>query len=104
MTYRKNAKSFTAEIDIAIKDQFKQQLKARGQTQNDAATAALKIWLSLPHEIQAIIISLETANVYEFLKEKILDVELIKELDLSGRKKQVYAALKSPKDGVFRKK
>jgi hypothetical protein len=104
MVYRKNAKSFTAEIDSATKDAFKRQLKARGQTQNDAVNAAIKVWLSLPHEIQVSVISLETTNAYDCLKDKILDVELIKELDLTGAKNDLYVFLKTSKAGVSRKK
>ncbi len=61
MTYRKNAKSFHAEVDTSVNDAFKHQYRKRGQVKNDAATAAIKLWIDLPIEMQAQLLDQEAA-------------------------------------------
>ena len=57
MAHRKNAKSFSAEVDLSVEKAFGRQWRQRKQMKNDATTAALRLWIKLPTEIQAIVIS-----------------------------------------------
>lgn len=56
MVRRTNTKNFYADVDISVRESFAQQWKERGLSNNTATTAALKLWISLPREVQGIIL------------------------------------------------
>ena len=57
MAYRKDSKNFYAEVETSVRKAFQKQWKQRKQSNNDATTAALRLWVSLPREIQVLLIS-----------------------------------------------
>jgi len=59
MAYNKNEKTLAADVKIPLLDAFEKQWKSRGQVQKRAVTAALHLWISLPEELQARLISQE---------------------------------------------
>jgi len=78
MAYRKNAKNLQAEVDSDVKSDLKRQVGSRKQVQNDAVTGALRVWLSLPIEIQAKVLSSPPKDMYEYLTKALLDAETLK--------------------------
>lgn len=103
MAYRKNAKTVSFEIESGISRKFSAQRKVRGQVQSDAATAALRVWICLPEELQAVLISNPPKDVYRFICEKILDAETAKffaALDPESRKRAFEAAIKN-EESIF---
>lgn len=65
MAYRKGTKNFYAEVESSVRTAFQKQWKKRKQSNNDATTAALKLWLSLPTEVQAMLISCPEIDVQD---------------------------------------
>jgi hypothetical protein len=63
MKRRKGTKNFYADVDITIRKSFAKQWKDRDMSNNSATTAALKLWLSLPREVQAIILHYPDSDV-----------------------------------------
>ena len=60
MAYKKDKKTLpTDRCRISITDAFEKQWKARGQIQKLAVAAALRLWISLPEDLQATLISQE---------------------------------------------
>jgi len=59
MAYKKDEKTLAADIKISLLNEFERQWKARGQIQKRAVAAALRLWLSLPEDLQARLISQE---------------------------------------------
>ncbi|MBN1126951.1 MAG: hypothetical protein JXA82_18260 [Sedimentisphaerales bacterium] len=53
MATSKNEKSLIAQVDLGLADKFQAQLAERGQKQKLAMSAAIKLWIELPVEIQA---------------------------------------------------
>ena len=77
MAHRKNSKDFYAEVESVVANALKGQCKKRGQIKQDAVTAAIRVWLALPRDIQAELIDEPPVNVYEFLVERLLDAATI---------------------------
>lgn len=74
MAYKKGAKNFYAEVDSDIRIAFQKQWKARNQGNNEATTAALKLWVSLPKEVQALLIhcsDFDTNMISDFLAHRL---------------------------------
>lgn len=95
MAHRENSKDFYAEVDTAVNNAIKQQCKKRGQIKNDATTAALRVWLALPRDIQAELMEEPPANVYDFLVGRLLDaatVAFLRSLSPEGRQRVVRVA------------
>jgi hypothetical protein len=63
MAYKKDTKEFYAEVNLPVRRAFQRQWKERKQSNNEATTAALRLWLSLPKEVQAILISCPEIDV-----------------------------------------
>jgi len=57
MAYKKNATSFYAEVEKTVNKTFAKQWRKRDLEKNQATTAALRLWVQLPREIQAMLIS-----------------------------------------------
>ncbi len=93
MAYRKGAKNLQAEVDAKVKDAFSKQCKQRGQVQHDAVTGALRVWLALPHAVQSELISRPPRNVYEFLIDRLVNVQISKRLDELGPLKLEFLRL-----------
>lgn len=53
MAYNKDEKTLAADIKISVLEEFEKQWKARGQLQKRAVEAALRLWVSLPWDLQA---------------------------------------------------
>ncbi len=53
MAYKKDEKTLAADIKISVLNKFEKQWKARGQVQKRAVEAALRLWTSLPEDLQA---------------------------------------------------
>jgi len=80
MPYKKGTKNFYAEVDSAINDAFKKQWK-KGQVKNDATTAALRIWISIPNSWQAAIMDEPPRDILKFLANKLLETNILTLLD-----------------------
>jgi len=81
MPYKQDEKTLSADIKISIADAFEKQWKARGQVQKRAVAAALRLWVSLPEDLQAKLISQELGeNDFASLVRQIVDerIELIR--------------------------
>jgi hypothetical protein len=57
MAYKKSATSFYAEVQKSVNRAFAKQWRKRDQEKNQATTAALRLWVKLPKEIQGMLIS-----------------------------------------------
>jgi hypothetical protein len=53
MAYKKDERTLAADIKISVLNKFEKQWKARGQVQKRAVEAALRLWTSLPEDLQA---------------------------------------------------
>jgi len=74
MAYKKNEKTLAADIKISLVNDFNKQWKARGQIQKRAVEAALRLWISLPEDLQARLISQELGkNDFLGLVRQIVD-------------------------------
>lgn len=77
MAYKEDEKTLSADINISLADTFEKQWKARGQIQKRAVAAALRLWISLPEDLQARLISQELGEsdflslVREIVDERI---------------------------------
>ncbi len=74
MAYKKNEKTLAADVKISLLDAFEKQWKSRGQIQKRAVAAALHLWISLPEDLQARLISQELGeNNFLSLVRQIVD-------------------------------
>ena len=74
MAYKQDEKTLAADIKTSLVDAFEKQWKARGQVQKRAVAAALRLWISLPEDIQAKLISEELGeNNFISLVRQIVD-------------------------------
>lgn len=80
MAYKKNAKNFYAEVDLKTNDAFVQQCKERGQLKNDTISAAMRIWLSLPKEIQCRFMNPSIEPTYQNLLDSVEEHKIMEEL------------------------
>ena len=80
MAYKKNTKNFYAEVDPKTNDAFVQQCKERGQLKNDTISAAMKVWLGLPKEIQCRFMDPNTEPTYENLLDSVEEHKMMEEL------------------------
>jgi len=81
MAYKKDEKTLSADVKISLVDAFEKQWKARGQIQKRAVAAALRLWISLPEDLQARLISQELGeNDFLSLVRQIVDerIQLIR--------------------------
>jgi len=80
MVYKKGAKNFYAEVDSKINNAFVQQCKKRGQLKNDTINAAMKVWLSLPQEIQSKFMQPNIQPSFQNLLDNIEEHQIMEEL------------------------
>jgi len=74
MAYKKDEKTLAADVKISLLDAFGKQWKGRGQIQKRAVAAALRLWISLPEDLQAKLISQELGkNDFLSLVRQIVD-------------------------------
>jgi len=74
MAYKQDEKTLAADIKTSLVDAFEKQWKARGQVQKRAVAAALRLWISLPEDLQARLISQELGeNDFISLVRQIVD-------------------------------
>ena len=74
MAYKQDEKTLAADVKISLVDVFEKQWKARGQVQKRAVAAALRLWVSLPEDLQAKLISQELGeNDFISLIRQIVD-------------------------------
>jgi hypothetical protein len=59
MAYKKGEKTLAADVKASLLNSFEKQWKARGQVQKRAVAAALRLWISLPEDLQARLMSQE---------------------------------------------
>lgn len=81
MAYKKDEKTLSADVKISLVDAFEKQWKARGQIQKRAVEAALQLWISLPEDLQAKLISQELGeNDFLSIVRQIVDerIELMR--------------------------
>jgi len=94
MAYKKGSENFYAEVESGVRIAFKKQWKSRNQGNNDAATAALRLWISLPGEIQALLIGcpdIDTSGIAELLRKRLREA-------LSNNLIQKELSEQTPKD------
>ena len=83
MAYKKDEKTLAADVKISLLNEFEKQWKARGQIQKRAVATALRLWISLPEDLQAKLISEELGeNDFLGLVRQIVD----ERIQLSRRK------------------
>jgi hypothetical protein len=98
MAYKKNERTLAADIKTSLLSSFEKQWKTRGQVQKRAVAAALRLWISLPEDLQARLISQELGQndflslVRQTIKEYIQIYQ--QELPESARKKPAKKAEK----------
>ena len=71
---RADQKNFGVNINEELADRFSEQIDERGQKKFRAIEGAIKLWLNLPSEVQAQLISnseLELESVYEGLGNRL---------------------------------
>jgi hypothetical protein len=74
MAYKQDEKTLAADVKTSLVDAFEKQWKARGQVQKRAVAAALRLWVSLPEDLQAKLISEELGeNDFISLVRQIVD-------------------------------
>ena len=73
MAYKKNRISFHAEVESKVRLSFQKQWKNRNQGNNEATTAALKLWVSLPRELQGLLLhcDFDTDAISHFLSRRL---------------------------------
>jgi hypothetical protein len=63
-----------ADIKVSLLNSFEKQWRSRGQVQKRAIAAALRLWISLPEDLQAKLISQELRqNDFLSLVRQIVD-------------------------------
>jgi len=91
MAYKKDEKTLAADIKISLLAEFEKQWKGRGQIQKRAVAAALRLWISLPEDLQAKLISQELGeDDFLSLVRQIVDerIQLLRQvLPKNARKK-----------------
>lgn len=96
MAYKKNEKTLAADVKISLFDAFEKQWKSRGQVQKRAVAAALHLWISLPKDLQARLISQELGeNDFLSLVRQIVDEHI--QLNCLALSKKIHK--KSAKKG-----
>lgn len=107
MAYKKNERTLAADIKTSLLSSFEKQWKTRGQVQKRAVAAALRLWISLPEDLQAKLISRELGQndflgiVRETIKEYIKIYQ--QELPKSIRRKPAKKTEKKTKAGLSRR-
>jgi len=102
MAYKKNERTLAADIKTSLLSSFEKQWKTRGQVQKRAVAAALRLWISLPEDSQARLISQELGQndflslVRQTIKEYLQIYQ--QELPESTRKKPAKKAKKKTKN------
>jgi len=78
----KTEKPLNAVIDLKVYEEFDRQRKLRSQVKKVATTAAIRLWIALPSEIQARLLdkSLSDDAFIEFL-DHILDQRIMSGYD-----------------------
>jgi len=72
--HTKNEKTLSADVKISLANAFEKQWKARWQVQKRAVEAALRLWISLPEDLQARLISKQLGeNDFLSLVRQIVD-------------------------------
>ena len=100
MAYKKNEKTLSADVSISIADAFEKQWKSRGQVQKRAVEAALRLWLSLPQDLQASLISQELGeNDFLRLVRQIVDERIRLSQRSSGKNIRRKPAKKTRQKG-----
>jgi hypothetical protein len=71
MAYKKDEITLAADVPIALFDEFNEQRTKRNQVKKGAVASAIKLWISLPEEIQARLLnqSLTETAFIELLNE-----------------------------------
>ncbi len=77
-TERLEEKSLNAAIDSDLFKAFEQQRRERSQTKKKVVEWAIRVWTSLPPEIQASLMVESPESLYQLLVEKLLDAEVLK--------------------------
>lgn len=89
MAYKKDEKTLAADVEISLLDAFEKQWKSRGQIQKRAVAAALHLWISLPEDLQARLISQELGeNNFLSLVRQIVDERI--ELSWPALSKKIH--------------
>ena len=74
MAYKDTKETMSVDIDKDVYDAFQVQWKARRHYKNDAAEAAIRLWIDLPLEVQAHLIAKDLdANSLIALVREIVD-------------------------------
>lgn len=101
MAYKKNERTLAADIKTSLLRSFEKQWKTRGQVQKRAVAAALRLWISLPEDLQARLISqeLDQNDFLSLVRQTIKKYNQLyqQELPESTRKKPAKKAKKKTK-------
>lgn len=99
-------KSFTVDVDSQVSEGFSNQVDKCGYTKYRAVETALRIWTSLPPEIQVSLMVESPEGLYQLLVERLLDVEVLKILSKMKPQERLHIlhSVRSTKPKVSRKK
>ncbi len=79
MAYKKNEKTIAADVPGEVFEAFEEQRQQRGQVKKQALSSAIRLWVSLPEDIQARLLNKalkETAFIeliHEIVDQRIAD-------------------------------
>ena len=71
---RSDQKNFGVNINCKIADSFTEQVEQRGQKKFRAIEGSIRLWLSLPSEVQALLIAnpdIDIDGIYASLSERL---------------------------------
>jgi hypothetical protein len=106
MAYKKNERTLAADIKTSLLSNFEKQWKTRGQVQKRAVAAALRLWISLPEDLQAKLISRELGqnDFLSIVRQTIREyIKIYKqELSESTHRKPTKKTGKKPKANLSR--
>lgn len=88
MAYKDIEQTLTADIPTKLFEEFNAQRKTRGQVKKEAIRAMVKLWIQLPEEFQAKLLSQSiSADSFTDLVRQIVDEQIKKAIASPNRKK-----------------
>lgn len=74
-------KNVSAYVDPKVATAFTELADGKGYVKRKAIEGALKVFLSLPSEVQVAVMESRNSSVYKILIQKLRDIELTKNLE-----------------------
>lgn len=74
-------KNISAYVNPKVAEEFSEQSEERGYVKRKAIEGALKVFLSLPSEVQVAVMESRNSGVYKILIQKLRDIELTRNVE-----------------------